>query len=79
MDEKLSAQNKIVQELASKSDFAGAAAAQEEVKKIVALGEQLREKNKIMQEFLARKDVAWAASAQKEIKALERRLMVGRP
>ena len=79
LEEQLSAQKKIMVELAWKSDFSGAAAAQEEVKKIEALGEKLHEKNAVVHESVARKDFAGAASAQEEINVIARRLMAVLP
>ena len=75
LEEHLNAKKKMIDELASKDDFKGAAAAQEELKDLEALAQQLRAKKTMVAEFAADGDYTAAANAQQEIKAMEDRIM----
>ena len=79
LKEQLNAKKKMMNELASKNDFTGAAVAQEAMKELEAIAEKLRAKNTMMAELAAKGDYTEAAAVLEEIKAMEVHLMAFHP
>ena len=75
LENQLNAKNKMINELALKKDYKGAAALREDVMEIEALTKQLRAKITMMDGLAGQGNFKGAAAAQQEIKATEKEIM----
>ena len=74
LEKELALKKGIMNELVSKADFPGAAAALEDVKAIEALAEELRARENKIDDLVAKKNYVGAATVAEEIKATEARI-----